>query len=379
MPSITTLPDRIAALPEDLRRACLHIFDVAVMAGYAEPPATMHAWVEQHFGSIAAVRHQTIVRIVNRLTLEAALLNPLRARRPLETTGGDAALEARIAAALESNDIFRDPLRDTTADRFGRIHGQFCVSASNVAKFDGWHGLVIFDEPHPLRFDAPRLRDYLDTAMRWLAAAHAQDSRAIYPLIFWNCLPKSGASQMHGHMQLALARGMHYARVELWRRAADSYRAEHGAGYFDDLFAIHQALGLATPQQPGTRAFAHLTPLRNREIVLLFAPNLYGGPSVAAHMHGGPSAAALADALHAILRNLIDVQGMRAFNLTIALPPLGPASEDWSDFPILARLGDRGDPLASSSDLGANELYATGCITADPFEVAAQLRAVLDR
>jgi hypothetical protein len=391
MPSITTLPDRIAALPEDLRRACLRIFDVAVMAGYAEPPATMHAWVEQHFGSIAAVRQQTIIRIVNRLTLEAALFNPLRARRPLETTGGDAALEARIAAALESNDIFRDPLRDTTADRFGRIHGQFCVSASNVAKFDGWHGLLIFDEPHPLRFDAPRLRDYLDTAMRWLAAAHAQDSQAIYPLIFWNCLPKSGASQMHGHMQLALARGMHYARVELWRRAAHSYRAEHGAGYFDDLFAVHQALGLAIPQQPGTRAFAHLTPLRNREIALLAddrtgvqlnAPTTdkLGSPHQASEtLYGGPSVAALADALHAILRNLIDVQGMRAFNLTIALPPLGPACEEWSDFPILARLGDRGDPLASSSDLGANELYATGCITADPFEVAAQLRAVLDR
>jgi hypothetical protein len=266
---ITTLPDHIDALPEDLRRACARIFDVAVMAGYAEPPATMIPWIEQHFGAVVAVRQQTIVRVVNRLTLEATLFNPLRARRPIGSGGDDAALEVRIATLLASGDIFRDPLHDTTADVFGRVRGQFCVSASNVAKYDGWHGLVIFDEPHPLRFDAPQLRDYLDTALRWIAAAHAQDAQAIYPLIFWNCLPKSGATQMHGHMQLVLGRGMHYARVELWRRAAQSYRAEHGAHYFDDLFAIHQALGLAIPCGAGIRAFAPLTPLRNREIILL--------------------------------------------------------------------------------------------------------------
>jgi hypothetical protein len=382
---ITTLPERIAALPADLRRACEQIFDVAVMAGYTDPPATMHAWIEQHFGAVAAVRQQTIVRVVNRLTLEAALFNPLRARRPLESGGGDAALEARIAAALAGGDIFRDPLRDTTADLFGRIRGQFCVTASNVAKYDGWHGLVIFDEPHPLRFDAARLRDYLDTALRWIAAAHAQDAQAIYPLIFWNCLPKSGATQMHGHMQLALTRGMHYARVELWRRAMRAYRAEHGAHYFDDLLAIHQALGLAISRDASTRAFAHLTPLRNREIILLAADRrpttddrrpTNNSPQPATD-NGQRTMADLADTLYAILRHLIDVQGMRAFNLAITPPPLGPGSEDWEGFPILARLGDRGDPLATSSDLGATELYVTGCVTVDPFEVAAQLRTAI--
>ncbi|MFL5801410.1 MAG: hypothetical protein ACJ8CR_06670, partial [Roseiflexaceae bacterium] len=300
-----------------------------------------------------------------------------------ESGGGDAALDARIATALAGGDIFRDPLRDTTADLFGRIRGQFCVSAANVAKYEGWHGLLIFDEPHPLRFDAARLRDYLDTALRWLAAAHAQDAQAIYPLIFWNCLPKSGATQMHGHMQLALARGMHYARVELWRRAAQAYRAEYGARYFDDLFAVHQALGLAIPRDAGTRAFAHLTPLRNREIVLFadhrppttdHRPPTTSSPQRTTD-NGQQTTDALADTLYAVLRNLIDVQGMRAFNLALALPPLGPSSEDWSDFPILARLGDRGDPLAASSDLGASEIYATGCVTVDPFEVAAQLRS----
>ena len=80
------------------------------------------------------------------------------------------------------------------------------------------------------------------------------------------------------------------------------------------------------------------------------------------------------EALYRILRRLIDEQGMRAFNVAIALPPLGPAPEDWRDVPIIARIADRGDPLTTRGDLGAMELFAANVITADPFEVAASLR-----
>ena len=65
---------------------------------------------------------------------------------------------------------------------------------------------------------------------------------------------------------------------------------------------------------------------------------------------------------------------MRAFNVAIALPPLGPTLEDWRAMPIIARIADRGDPLTTRGDMGAMELFAANVITADPFEVAAQLR-----
>jgi hypothetical protein len=237
------------------------------------------------------------------------------------------------------------------------------------------------------------LRDYLDTAWRWIIAANGRDPEAIYPLITWNCLPKSGATQMHGHMQIFLARGMHYVRAELWRRAAQCYRAEYGAGYFDDLLAVHQALGLTLPHD--LRAFVHLTPVRSREVVVLTdqrpttndqRPTTNGrqGDTETADDGLGISNSQLptpnpqlrttddlADALYPILHNLIDVQGMRAFNLGIIFPPLHADGADWAGFPIVTRVSDRGDPLATSSDIGAIEFYATGCITADPFEVAA--------
>jgi hypothetical protein len=367
---ITTILDRIAALPDGIRQACERIFYVDVTTGYTVPPAPMEAWLEGQFGAVDDVREQTIMKITNRLTLEAALFNPLRARRPADAGGDDAALEARIAEKLAGHDMFREPLRETPADLFGRVRGRFCITASNVAKYDGWHGLVIFDEPHPLRFGQAQVEDYLDVAFRWIAAAHGHDQEAIYPIITWNCLPKSGATLIHGHIQLALARGMHYARVECWRRAAETYRAHNGADYFDDLFAIHQALGLAVPHDSGLRIFAHVTPLRNREIVLLttapFLPPAHGREAADADL--------LATAIYDVLRQLIDGQGVRAFNMAIALPPLRATAEEWSGVPIIVRLADRGDPLASSNDWGAMELFATGSIVSDPFEVAASLR-----
>jgi hypothetical protein len=402
---IETLLERISALPDQLGQACTQIFYVDHVAGHAVPPPTMEEWVVRQFGAVADVRDQAIVKVVNRLTLESALFNPLRARRPSHSGGGDPALELSIARELAEHDIFRDPLRDTTADVFGRIRGEYCMTASNVAKYDGWHGLVIFDEPHPLRFGAAQVHDYLDVALGWIAAAHAHDPQAIYPIITWNCLPKSGATIMHGHMQVALARGMHYAYVERWRRAAELYRASTGASYYEDLFAVHQALGLSVPQAGATRSFAHLTPARNREIVLMIdqrpttknreprTENREPGNDESRTTHNLQSAICnlqsaidngprttdqgwlpdLAQAIFSTLRRLIDRQGVRAFNLAIALPPITQPGEDWRDTPIVARIADRGDALTTRNDMGAMELFAAGCIVADPFEVALTL------
>jgi hypothetical protein len=297
-------------------------------------------------------------------------------------------LEDWVAKELRGAD-FADPLRRTPADVFGRIEGRFCLSASNVAKYDAWHGLVIFGEGDPLRFTQEQLADYLDVALRWLAAAHAYDPAAIYPIITWNCLPKSGATIVHGHMQLALARGMHYARPELWRQVAERYHLAEGRSFFDELFDVHQALGLGLGGTGGVRAFAHLTPLRNREIVLFATEDTEGterGASAEAvpgtdtgtlHLPSASSvssvATMLAGPLYEVLRGLIDGQGVRALNRALTLPPLGPTTEDWSGVPVIARVCDRGAPLSVRNDWGAMELYGTPVVTADPFEVAAGL------
>ncbi|MEM8533170.1 MAG: hypothetical protein AAGF95_20160 [Chloroflexota bacterium] len=368
---ISTILDRIETMDPDMRDLCTRIFHITIATGYTDPPATMYEWIDQQFGTIDGVREQTVVKITNRLTLEGSIFNPVRARRPSDQTGTDQELEQQIRAELAHRDHFRTPLSDTTADLFGRIRGRHCITASNVAKCDGWHGLVLFDEPHPLHFGLEQLRDYIDVAFRWIDAVHTRDKDAIYPIIFWHCLPKGSATQMHGHMQLAVGKGMHYARIEQWRRVAVAYRAEYGANYFADLVRVHTALGLQLPTSAATRAFVHLTPLRQREVVLL--ADMPPHP-MREHQPLIQPPSGFVDTLYQTLRGLIEEQGMRTFNVAIALPPLIPTADDWRDVPLIARIGDRGDPLTTRSDMGALEIYAMGCIVIDPFEVAPVLQ-----
>jgi hypothetical protein len=393
---ITSLPERILALPHAARAVCERIFSVRREHGRALPPLTMETWVREQFGTLEAVREQTIIRVTNRLTLESALINPLRALRMAGNGIDDIALERWIASELEGGD-FADPLQRTPADVFGRITGQYCVSASNVAKYDGWHGLVVFGEGNPLRFAREHLADYLDVACCWIETVHAHDPQALYPVITWNCLPKSGASIVHGHMQVAVARGMPYARPEVWRRAAEAYAAGVPGGreadfvrnpgerstlrdYVGDLFEVHRALGLVLHNEGGIRSFAHLAPLRNHEVVLFATENPESTEREMTTPAAVTSAARkLAEPLYAVVRGLIDWQGVRALNLGIVLPPLGPAEEDWRGFPVIARVCDRGAPLTFRNDWAAMELYGSPVITTDPFETAAALRDVLQR
>src|SRR5215217_3129135 len=82
-PSITTLPEQIAALAPAEQARFDSLFQVTRSRGSLDPPAEMHAWIESAFGSVAAVRDQVVIKTLNRWTLEGALFNDLRARRPI--------------------------------------------------------------------------------------------------------------------------------------------------------------------------------------------------------------------------------------------------------------------------------------------------------
>jgi hypothetical protein len=55
------------------------------------------------------------------------------------------------------------------------------------------------------------------------------------------------------------------------------------------------------------------------------------------------------------------------------MPPLSPVAEDWSGFPTVVYLVDRGSPANRTSDIGAMELYAASVVASDPFAVARAL------
>ncbi len=357
--SIAELDGLVESLPEETRRLFHRIFSVTFTSGVCQPTETMLPWIERQFGSVEAVCQQRVIKVTNLVTFEGAIFNPLRALRPRQ-------FEDRLkveAAVLDraKDDPLAHPLTDTPEDPFGRIEGKYCITASNIAKYDEFHGLIIFNDYNPLAFTREKVVDYLDTAWRWAQRAHEYDPAAKYFFFVWNSLKKAGASLAHGHAQVVLGRGSHYAKIEALRRAALDYRQKYGSNYFDDLFQVHHELGLGT-ERDGIRTFAYLAPIKEKETIILAS-------SFAAD--------AFREQVYEVLACFRDRMHVTAFNVGIATPPLSPTPESWEGFPVIARIVDRGYPWDGSSDFGTMELFAASIVSSDPFQVARELKATL--
>jgi hypothetical protein len=354
-PGITNLGEIVASLPGEERAVFERIYEVTTSLGEARVPRGMEPRVREHFGSVAAVTRQKVVRVTNLITLEEALFNRLRRLRPVEFRETES-LEARLDEAGR-DDPFGSPQDTTPEDPFGRVSGKYCVTAGNIAKYDGLHGVVIYQDFHPLRFSREQLIDYIDVGMEWVRRAHAYQPRAKYPLLIWNCLWRAGASVHHGHAQVVLARGRHYARIERLRRASLDYRQRFGTDYFSDLFRAHHAVGCALTKD-GVRILAHLSPFKDNEVILL----------------GDELNPSFKERLYEVLACFRDRLGISSFNLGLAPPPLAATEESWQGFPVVAWLVDRGDLANRTSDVGGMEIYAASVIAGDPFELARELQ-----
>ena len=353
---ITDLPDLISSLPPEDRTLAERIFAVFATTGRLDPPEAMNAWIEKSFGTVDAVREQRIVKVTNRITLEGTLFNGLRASRPLDT-GVSVDLEREIEATV--GDPFCNPEEGTPADVFGRVKGKHSITASNVAKYDGFHGVIVFDDHNPLHLTPEKVSDYISVGLEWGRKALEADPEARYPFLMWNCLWRAGGSIVHGHAQVTATRGTHYPKVERLRRSAVAYKAEHGSDYFDDLHRVHDSLGLGIPSEEGVRAFASLSPVKEKELVVV-------GQS--------PQDDSLHRTVGALLEGYVRPLGVQTFNVAFYMPPLVPVDEDWSGFPTIVHLVDRGSPANRTSDIGAMELYAAPVVASDPFRVAEVLR-----
>ena len=355
---ITDLEALIEGLPPEERLIAGRIFEVASTTGRLIVPQEMRDWAEKTFGSVEAVEEQRVVRVTNRITTEGTLFNGLRSSRPFDMGGAGQDLVRREIEGTRG-DPFCDPKRGTPEDLFGRVRGSFSTTASNVARYDGLHGLVVFDDHDPLSFTPEKIDDYFSVALQWIDKAIEEDPEAKYPFLMWNCLWRAGGSIVHGHAQVTVTRGTHYPKVERLRRAALWYKGEYGSDYFSDLFRVHKSLGLGILRPPegppGVRGFASLTPIKEKELVL-FAPEL-----------GRPLRRFLADVLLRYTQGL----GVSTFNVAFYLPPVTPVEEDWSSFPVVVHLVDRGEPANRTSDVAAMELYAASVVSSDPFRVAA--------
>ncbi len=358
-PSIINLEEIIDSLPAEEKRLFQRIYAVTTAVGELRTPQSMEPWVKQQFGSVDAITRQKIVRVTNTVTYEGALFNRLRALRPIEAKE-KGSIDAQLVDATK-DDLFDSPEENTPEDIFGRVVGKHCVTASNIAKYDGLHGLVIFNDFNPLHFSREQVIDYIDVAQEWAKRAQAKQPEAKYFFFVWNCLWRAGASIYHGHAQVILTKARHYAKIERLRQVALSYQQNYGSNYFGDLFQVHRSLGCAMEKE-GVKILAHLTPFRDNEVILMAEElNL-----------------SLKQRIYEVLACLRDRLGVTSFNLSMVTLPLGETEESWEGFPVMVWVIDRGDPKSRASDVGCIEIYACSVVSSDPFELARQLQRCLD-
>jgi len=356
--TIANLEEIVASLPAEEKALFQRIYAVTACTGELRTPPTMESWVRQRFGSVKAVTKQKIVKVTNMVTHEESLFNRLRALRPMGPKE-EKSIDAQLQAASHL-DLFRNPENNTPEDLFGRVEGKHCVTASNIAKYDGWHGVIIFNDFNPLHFSREEIIDYIDTGWEWARRAQAMQPQAKYFFFIWNCLWRAGASIYHGHAQVMLTCDRHYAKIDELRQAALSYRQNYGSNYFGDLFQIHRSVG-CTVEKKGVKILALLTPFKDNEVILMAKElNL-----------------SLKERIYEVLACFRDRLGVTSFNLSLVTPPLSATKESWEDFPVMAQLIDRGDPDNRSSDVGGMEIYGASVIASDPLDLAHQLRQSL--
>ncbi|MCC7550608.1 MAG: hypothetical protein KO316_03775 [Methanobacterium sp.] len=314
--------------------------------------------IEPTEDTISRINNQKIIKVYNKWTGEGSLFNSLRAQRP-GISSMDQEKEKKYIHQLvqesEEKCDFCHPEEYTPEDVFGRIRGNYSITAANVAKYDVWSSLVIFNQHNPLNFGLKEFSDYLDTGFAWFEAVNNHSPQFRFPFFIWNCLSRAGASQVHGHSQILMSKDP-YARVETQQKAFKLYKLETGDDYFHDLCLAHDSLGLSENKKDFC-FFASITPVKEKEMVVI--------------THTKPSTDEnVKKTIFKILRCFIDFLGVYSFNLSISCPPID--NED--EFPYLIKIVDRGSLLKPTGDIGGMELYGSSVVADDPYNVMNSIK-----
>jgi hypothetical protein len=357
------------------------LFDIREDIGELIYPANPE--IIKVYGKKEDVVKQNIIKVTNLITYESSLFNELRSSRPfqkienlkmqdeIEKQEGCFFCIPEAYHVTPSDTFIGTPSSENDLSLKGRIKKETCFSASNAGKYDGYHGLVVFNDHQPYSFDS--IQEYVDCSIEWARAAHEKDKFAIYFFYMWNCLWRAGGSIIHGHNQMSLTKGMHYGRIEYLLRAMKEYEKRYEErNYFDDLFRVHEMLGLGF-EKDGVRIMANLTPIKEKEILLMSNSRINK------------------DTINTVKKVLPRTMacynkklGVMSFNLGLICSPSAIFSNiceeenaRWAGFPVIIRIVDRGDLANRSSDIGAMELYASSVISSDPYKVIEELKAYI--
>jgi len=304
----------------------------------------------------AAWGTQVVWRVRDLVVGNEAVFNESRKKKPRGFRGGSGGGAVACLDPLAEDGSGRCDFCEwktaTAADSWGRAERPGAVTASNLWRLGAQHGLCLFKRHDPLDFSRDDLVDVLEASQDWFEASLAASGRS-RPLFIWNCLPRAGASQFHGHAQLFLGDEHLPQPRRVWEGDARHRRA-HGVGYIEDLAAAHDEFGvLHRVRRPsrGTEGAPSLT--LQGEGACIF-PSLCPAQDMELNVIGaGLRDPGFQQAMFMALRFLIDDLGVTSFGACIYAEAVEPAYQQ-----MLARIVSRGGTEGNrSSDYGSLEVF----------------------
>jgi hypothetical protein len=370
--SIYQVMGKLRTLPQDdpLKKRFSRLFETRSKQGSLVIPPAFEGKARELFASypggtahLGFITNQTVVTTYNRYTEEYSMFNEVRRYRPGYQEKLSPENEHIIQQAIKEGEGADKcdfcSMERTAIDVFGRIESKHCYTASNVAKYEQWHGLIISKVHSPLIFDKDMLQDYMETAHEWYRRVNRLDPEAQFPHLMWDAGKRAAASQIHQHLQMIITQDRYLTRTEHTRAASVRFEQDYDLNYWEELIAVHEALGLAV-RAGQTIVLSYITPIKEREMII-----------VTENSHHPSFGRAIAAALHA----LTDDVGCRAFSLAISFAPLdNKGNTAFGPFPAMARVVDRGSPMDTRSDVGAMEFYGANNVGADPYHIMPFLR-----
>jgi len=367
VPKLKTMSDIVNILKLDRCGVIETVFDLYSIEVEGVPikiPKTFEEKVSNWLGGdkdlIKQSRNQKVIQITNRLSGETTHYNPLRAKRP-----GSQAQQSRdyVDKIIEESKASCDLCKAenfTAEETWGRIRTPTCITAANMFKVSGPNnGLVISKTHHLLELGHNELKDMLNCAKLWFGKVHQQDRSLVFPMMVWDTLPHSGASQIHPHMQIWLGRD-YEGQFKSMLRDANEYVAKYGGNYWEEMAEAHVGLGLGVVEG-GAVAIIPLTSHKDHEVMI-----------VAKEVNKD-----FIFLLSAVMEMYNEKLGVFCRSMGMAFPPITSRLPEAS-LPAVLRVGSRGSCSSPVSDASSLDLYGVFSVNVDPLQTVANLKTVIN-
>ena len=245
----------------------------------------------------------------------------------------------------------------TAEETWGRVETPHCITGANMFRLSGPNnGLVLSRTHHLLELGPQELEGMMSCCRTWYSKVHQSDPSLVAPMMLWDTLGHSGASQIHPHIQLWLGRD-YEGQFNLLERHARDYRQKHGSNYYQDLVELHSRLGLAVTHGQAT-ALVPLTSHKDHEVMIIsreVGPDFLFLFSRVMQMYN--------EKLAVYCRSL----GMMWPRLVSSEPAM----------PAVLRVGSRGACDSQISDVSSLELYGVYSVNVEPLTTINTLKLLI--